>query len=163
MKRTPLAAATLSLAFALGAAQAQTDTGHDHANPPAPAANTPAANPAHAAGKGAMMDCSAMMHGEGGMHGMMHGQDGAAGKGAMKGGSPSMMMHGAMTCGEGGKMPMSGDVDKDFAAMMIMHHEQAIRMADLQIAHGKNEELKAMARKMRDTQRAEIEKLKKHQ
>ena len=56
-------------------------------------------------------------------------------------------------------MPMSGDVDKDFAMMMTMHHQQALEMADVLIEHGKSAELKAMARKMKQAQQAEIEQL----
>jgi uncharacterized protein (DUF305 family) len=82
--------------------------------------------------------------------------------GSMDHGNPSMKMHMAMTSHQGMKMPMSGNVDKDFAAMMIMHHQQAIKMADVEIAHGKDEELKALAAKMRQQQLGEIEKLKKH-
>lgn len=56
---------------------------------------------------------------------------------------------------------MSGDVDKDFAAMMIHHHEQAIAMAKVVQARGKNAELKAMARKMSEQQTKEIAELKR--
>lgn len=70
----------------------------------------------------------------------------------------SMELHRIME--QGHKMPaMSGNVDKDFAAMMTMHHQQAIRMADVQIKHGKNAQLKAMARKMHAEQQKEIKQL----
>jgi uncharacterized protein (DUF305 family) len=82
--------------------------------------------------------------------------------GGMAQGSPSMQMHMEMMSDKDMKMPMSGSVDKDFAAMMIMHHQQAIRMADVEIANGKDQELKAMASKMRQQQLDEIEKLKQH-
>lgn len=60
------------------------------------------------------------------------------------------------------KMPMksTGDVDADFAAMMIMHHQQAIKMADVEMAQGKNADLKAMAQMMKTQQQQEIAKLK---
>lgn len=59
-------------------------------------------------------------------------------------------------------MPMSGDIDKDFATMMTMHHEQAIKMADVLLQHGRNAELKALARKMQQEQREEIKQLAPH-
>ena len=58
-------------------------------------------------------------------------------------------------------MKMTGDVDKDFAAMMIGHHQQAIAMAKVEVAKGANPELKAMAQKMIDQQQKEIEELKR--
>ena len=83
------------------------------------------------------------------------------GMGAMNHSDASMQMHSAMMDGGKMKMPMTGNVDRDFAAMMIMHHEQALKMADIEIAHGSNAELKAMAVKMRKDQSAEIKKLKR--
>jgi len=80
--------------------------------------------------------------------------------GAMNHSNASMQMHSAMDSSKM-KMPMTGNLDRDFAAMMIMHHEQAIKMADIEIAHGTNAELKAMAMKMRKDQSAEIKKLKR--
>ena len=53
-------------------------------------------------------------------------------------------------------MEMSGDVDKDFAMMMKMHHQQALDMAKMEIAHGKSPELKAMAKKIMSAQKKEI-------
>lgn len=56
-------------------------------------------------------------------------------------------------------MPMSGDVDRDFAAMMRMHHQQGIRMVDVLLKHGKDPELKRLAQRMKDEQQKEIEEL----
>lgn len=56
-------------------------------------------------------------------------------------------------------MQMTGDVDRDFASMMSMHHEQGIKMADVLLEHGKDPSLKAMAQKMKDDQRREIGEL----
>ena len=53
-------------------------------------------------------------------------------------------------------MQTSGDMDKDFAMMMKMHHQQALDMAEMQIAHGKSAELKAMATKIVSSQKKEI-------
>jgi uncharacterized protein (DUF305 family) len=54
------------------------------------------------------------------------------------------------------KMPMSGDVDKDFAMMMKLHHQQALDMAQMELEQGKSTEMKAMARKIIIAQKKEI-------
>ena len=78
----------------------------------------------------------------------------------MKGHSAgSMEMHKIMMSGMKMPMKMTGNVDKDFASMMIMHHQQAIKMADVQIKQGSNAKLKAMASKMKAAQQAEIKQL----
>lgn len=59
------------------------------------------------------------------------------------------------------QMKMSGDVDKDFAMMMKMHHQQAVEMAKVEIDHGKSAQLKAMAKKMIKDQTKEIGELDK--
>jgi uncharacterized protein (DUF305 family) len=66
-------------------------------------------------------------------------------------------MHQAMT------MEPSGDADKDFAMMMVPHHEGAIDMAKLELQHGKDPQLRAMAEKIIAAQEAEIAELKKWQ
>ena len=43
-------------------------------------------------------------------------------------GAGSMELHQIMAQGMAMPMPLSGDVDKDFATMMTMHHQQAIKM-----------------------------------
>jgi uncharacterized protein (DUF305 family) len=62
---------------------------------------------------------------------------------------------------QGSKMPMrmTGDVDTDFAIMMSMHHQQAVKMVDVLIEHGDDAKLKAMARKMKAAQQQEIKDL----
>lgn len=74
----------------------------------------------------------------------------------------SMELHRIMMQGQNMPMPMSGDVDKDFATMMTMHHQQAIQMSEVLLKHGKNAELKALARKMQASQQEEIEKMAPH-
>lgn len=54
------------------------------------------------------------------------------------------------------KMQASGDVDKDFAMMMKLHHQQAVDMAEMQIAHGKSPAMKTMARQIIAAQQKEI-------
>lgn len=71
----------------------------------------------------------------------------------------SMEMHKIMMSGTKMPMKMTGNVDRDFASMMIMHHQMAIKMADVQIKDGSNAQLKAMARKMKAAQQAEIKQL----
>lgn len=178
MKPIPALFALLPLALVLGAAQAQTAPTHDHAammaaDAAAPAAPATVAAPAAASMPmgcpGAMMHGGTMppgpmMHGTGAMpHGaMMHADGAKPGPGPMAGNCP-MGATGAMPCGQGKGMAMTGDVDKDFAAMMVRHHQMGIRMADHEIANGKDPELKALAKKMRAAHLAEIEALEKHQ
>jgi hypothetical protein len=50
----------------------------------------------------------------------------------------------------------SGDVDKDFVAMMTPHHQGAIDMAMAELRHGHNERLKRMAQEIIITQQQEI-------
>jgi len=54
------------------------------------------------------------------------------------------------------KMTMSGDTDKDFATMMKMHHQQALKMAEMELVNGKSAEMKAMARQISVAQKKEI-------
>ncbi|MFT3856898.1 MAG: DUF305 domain-containing protein [Aquabacterium sp.] len=58
-------------------------------------------------------------------------------------------------------IPISGDVDKDFAALMKAHHEQAVKMAEVEVRDGRSPELKAMARKMIRDQKREVDMLGK--
>lgn len=76
-------------------------------------------------------------------------QKGAAGSHDMK---ASMMM------GMDGmqKMTMSGDTDKDFAMMMKVHHQQALTMAEMELAHGQSPEMKTMAKQIITAQKKEI-------
>ena len=53
-------------------------------------------------------------------------------------------------------MPMSGNTDKDFATMMRMHHENGIRMAEVEVKNGKDAKMKQMAQKIIESQRKEI-------
>jgi uncharacterized protein (DUF305 family) len=56
-------------------------------------------------------------------------------------------------------MKMTGNADKDFVIMMIPHHESAVVMAQDELVHGKQPELKKMAQKMIADQRREINEL----
>ncbi len=53
-------------------------------------------------------------------------------------------------------MPMSGDVDYDFAMMMRIHHQGALDMAKSELNKGKNPEMRMMAKKIIAAQKKEI-------
>ncbi len=53
-------------------------------------------------------------------------------------------------------MKMTGNMDKDFATMMISHHEDAVKMSKDELSHGMNASLKEMAKKGIDDQTKEI-------
>ena len=50
----------------------------------------------------------------------------------------------------------TGDVDRDFVAMMIPHHQGAIDMAVAVLKYGRNEQLKRLAQEIIVTQQQEI-------
>ena len=50
----------------------------------------------------------------------------------------------------------SGDVDGDFAAMMIPHHQGAIEMAQAELLHGHNEQLRRIAQGIIVEQQQEV-------
>ncbi len=57
-------------------------------------------------------------------------------------------------------MAMTGHTDQDFIAMMIPHHRSAVAMAENELRHGKDEELKKLAEQMIVDQNNEIEEFK---
>jgi uncharacterized protein (DUF305 family) len=61
-------------------------------------------------------------------------------------------MHGAMM-----SVSPTGDPDRDFAAMMIPHHQGAIEMAEIELRFGKDERLRRLAQGIIVEQRQEIE------
>src|SRR4030088_4179 len=50
----------------------------------------------------------------------------------------------------------TGDVDRDFVAMMVPHHQGAIDMAKAELKYGHNEQLRRMAQEIVVTQQQEI-------
>ena len=50
----------------------------------------------------------------------------------------------------------SGDVDTDFVAMMVPHHQGAIEMAKAELKYGRNEQLRRLAQEIVVTQQQEI-------
>jgi len=59
-------------------------------------------------------------------------------------------MHGAM------RAPFTGDPDKDFARLMIAHHQGAIDMAKAELRYGKDPRLKRLAQQIIVDQEREI-------
>jgi uncharacterized protein (DUF305 family) len=57
-------------------------------------------------------------------------------------------------------MQMSGDTDKDFATMMMHHHEHGVAMAKMEVKNGMSSKLKAMAQKSITKQNQEIKEFK---
>jgi hypothetical protein len=53
-------------------------------------------------------------------------------------------------------VPFTGDADRDFARMMIPHHQGAIDMAIVEIRYGKDARLKRLAQEIIVTQQQEI-------
>lgn len=52
-------------------------------------------------------------------------------------------------------MQMKGKTDQDFAEMMRMHHQAGIRMAEIELKHGKDPAMKKMAEKIMASQKKE--------
>ena len=50
----------------------------------------------------------------------------------------------------------SGDVDRDFVAMMVPHHQGAIEMAQAELRYGRNEQLRRLSQEIIVTQQQEI-------
>ena len=56
--------------------------------------------------------------------------------------------------------PMNGDVDHDFATMMIPHHEGAIDMAKAELSYGKDPVMRRLAQEIIVDQQSEIDAMK---
>jgi uncharacterized protein (DUF305 family) len=62
-----------------------------------------------------------------------------------------------------GAVPMTGDADRDFVAMMIPHHQGAIDMAQFELRHGKDPALRRLATEIVEAQKKEIAMMKRWQ
>lgn len=73
----------------------------------------------------------------------------------------SMQLHQAMTKSmkDMHAMPMSGDIDKDFAMMMKHHHQSGVEMARIQLQNGKDPEMRQKAQEIIKAQTKEIAEL----
>lgn len=76
------------------------------------------------------------------------------------GGAADAMQGAMQQMQHGMDMPATGDVDVDFAQMMIPHHQGAIDMAKAELASGKDPELRQLAEKIIAAQEKEIAFLK---
>ena len=54
---------------------------------------------------------------------------------------------------------LAGDPDKDFATMLIAHHEDLIFLAKTQLEYGGDREMRQLAQKLLDAQQREIDDL----
>lgn len=54
----------------------------------------------------------------------------------------------------------SGDIDRDFVAMIVPHHQGAIEMAQAELRYGHNEQLRRLADEIIVTQEQEIETMR---
>jgi uncharacterized protein (DUF305 family) len=50
----------------------------------------------------------------------------------------------------------TGDVDRDFVAMMVPHHQGAVAMANAELKYGHNKQLRRLAQEIVASQRQEI-------
>src|SRR5260221_8489612 len=58
------------------------------------------------------------------------------------------------------KIKSSNDVDRDFVAMMVPHHQGAIDMAEAELSYGHNELLRRLAQEIIVTQQQEIAEMR---
>jgi len=79
----------------------------------------------------------------------MSGMPGMAAGGDMRGSMTGMMKN-------IDSMKMTGDMDRDFATMMKIHHQGAIDMAQTELKSGKDAKMRAMAKRIIEAQQKEI-------
>ena len=89
----------------------------------------------------------------------MPGMNMPATPGATRGGDSMMSAMDKMSR-DMAAVPMTGDTDREFAQMMIPHHQGAIDMARNEIAHGKDPTMLKLAREVVAAQNKEIAQMK---
>ncbi len=57
---------------------------------------------------------------------------------------------------------MRGDIDSEFARLMIDHHKQAIELSKIEVEKGSDTDMKALAKKIIDDNEKQISQLKSH-
>lgn len=55
---------------------------------------------------------------------------------------------------------LTGDFDNDYAALMIVHHQGAVDLSEMEVAKGSDAQMKKMAQTMVSDHKSEIEQLK---
>lgn len=88
-------------------------------------------------------------------------QHGMAGGSTMAGSGMDMMSMMKDMNDKMSSMKMSGNADVDFAAMMRVHHQGAIDMAQAELRDGKEPQMRKMARDIIAAQKKEIAQLDK--
>jgi hypothetical protein len=59
------------------------------------------------------------------------------------------------------RLPMSGDIDRDFVALMIPHHQSAVEMAQTYLKHGQDPALRRLSENVIASQEAEIRQMRR--
>ena len=84
-----------------------------------------------------------------------HGREGA-GAAAEAGATAAMMQSMNRMHAEMNQMQITGDVERDFVALMVPHHQSAVDMARVYLESGKDPELRRLAEQIIASQQAEI-------
>jgi uncharacterized protein (DUF305 family) len=57
-------------------------------------------------------------------------------------------------------IPLTGDIDRDFVALMVPHHRSAVEMARAYLASGRDPELRRLSESIIASQEAEIRQMR---
>ena len=102
-------------------------------------------------------------HGSHGAHGSnsAHGSHGAAHAAADESASTKAFKAANDAMHRDMNVPLTGDADVDFARSMIPHHQGAIDMAKIVLAHGKDPAIRKLAEEVIAAQESEIAMMRK--